>query len=74
MVTVGEVFRLDLQAIKTTIVLTPPPLYTHTQHAHTKCFVTANFFKILIKLTKILMKNINLIDVSNLFLVFKSLS
>lgn len=71
--TVGEVFRLDLQAIKTTIV--PPPLpYTHTQHAHTKCFVTANFFKILIKLTKILMKNINLIDVSNLFLVFKSLS
>lgn len=57
--TVGEVFRLDLQAIKTTIV--PAPLYTHTQHAHTK-------------LTKILMKNINLIDVSNLFLVFKSLS
>lgn len=72
MVTVGEVFRLDLQAIKTTIV--PPPPYTHTQHAHTKCFVTANFFIILIKLTKILMKNISLIDVSNLFLVFKSLS
>lgn len=35
MVTVGEVFRLDLQAIKTTIVLPPPP-YTRTHNTHTQ--------------------------------------
>lgn len=33
MVTVGEVFRLDLQAIKTTIVL-PPPIHAHTTRTH----------------------------------------
>lgn len=49
--TVGEVFRLDLQAIKTTIV--PPPPYTRTHNTHTQNVLSRLiFFKYLLNLQK----------------------